>query len=74
MILHDREDLEAYSSCGAVTFAVASRAGYSPGSESDSQEDREPPDQPGMLSEISPFKSINNTSQTTMIAKTFFLM
>jgi len=27
-----------------------------------------------MLSEISPFKSINNPSQTTMIAKTFFLM
>jgi hypothetical protein len=33
--------------------AVASRAGYSPGSESYGREDREPPAKPGMLSEIS---------------------
>jgi len=27
-----------------------------------------------MLSEISPFKGINNASEATMIANTFFLM
>jgi hypothetical protein len=55
-------------------LAVASRAECSPGSESYTREDREPPGRPGMLSEISPFKSINNASQTTMITKTFSLM